>query len=336
MPEARIMAVAICGLLAWLIAVWVERNAARLGLVQEPNHRSSHHRPTPAGGGLGIAVAASLFGLWVGQDFRFALITALSLGFAAIGYLDDARDVPFGYRFAAQAILLAVFLAWGPVLPPISVFGMMVDGLLFAAILLFVALWWVNLFNFMDGIDGIAAMQAIFMLVCGAVLAAVSSDITGDSVVWWMWAAAFATIGFLVVNFPPARVFMGDTGSNYLAFMVAALALSSVAAGRLTYATWAVLASLFVSDATVTLVRRMWNREPFFAAHRQHAYQRLSRRLGRHRPVTLGYLAANVLFVAPMAYLALATPWAWPVAAVTYAVLLVAMTVLGAGRPEHA
>lgn len=130
---------------------------------------------------------------------------------------------------------------------------------------------------------------------------------------------------------------MGDVGSTWLAFMVFALALLSVQAGWLNYATCLVLAAVFVTDATVTLLTRLLRRGRWYEAHRIHAYQKLTRRWGEHRPVTLRTVAINVLWLAPLAGACAAWPqWAFGWVLLAYAPLLVGAIVLGAGRPDHA
>jgi Fuc2NAc and GlcNAc transferase len=207
-------------------------------------------------------------------------------------------------------------------------------------LLLLAGVWWINLFNFMDGIDGIAGSQAVFMLLAGAGLAAWGRpDVTADPIWILMLCMAAAAIGFLCLNWPPARIFMGDVGSTYLAFIISALALATVQAGWLSYPVWLVLGAMFVSDATVTLLTRMIRHERWHAPHRSHAYQRLARHYGKsghtHLPVTLLTIGINILGLAPLAWACLAWPqWAWGFVVLAYAPLLAAVIALGAGKPD--
>lgn len=216
-----------------------------------------------------------------------------------------------------------------------------VTGWVLFGLLMLAGVWWINLFNFMDGIDGIAGVQAIFMLLAGAVLVLWAEPQAVHSPVWmWMLCVAAATAGFLLLNWPPAKIFMGDVGSTWLAFMVFALALLCVQAGWLSYAAWLVLAAVFVTDATVTLLTRMLRGERWYEAHRSHAYQRLSRRWqgGRkagHRAVTLLVVAVNGLWLAPWAWACVQ----WPAVSVAFVVaaylpLVLAVLWLGGGRPD--
>ena len=180
-------------------------------------------------------------------------------------------------------------------------------------------------------------MQAVFMLLAGAVLAMWAVPEAVHSPVWmWMLCAAAATVGFLLLNWPPAKIFMGDVGSTWLAFMVFSLALLSVQAGWLSYAVWLVLAAVFVTDASVTLLTRMLRGERWYEAHRSHAYQKLARRWGGHRPVTLCAVGVNVLWLAPLAGACAAWPqWVFGWVLLAYLPLVVGAVALDAGRSER-
>jgi Fuc2NAc and GlcNAc transferase len=184
----------------------------------------------------------------------------------------------------------------------------------------------------MDGIDGIAGAQAVCMCVTGAVLAYHTGG--GALAALPMALLAAATIGFLLWNWPPARIFMGDVGSGYLGFALGVLALWTVAEGWLTPWVWLILGGAFLADATVTLFRRARARVQLVEAHRSHAYQRLSRHWGSHRPVTLAFVAVNMLWLAPWA--TVATRWPSSGAACALAALAPLFFLaarLGAGRP---
>lgn len=315
-------------LLAWLGTRLVLLLAGRMGLVQAPNFRSSHGKPTPHGGGLGIVLGGGAAGVWLAwvQGGMLWLISGLAFLLAMLGLWDDIRHLPARTRLAVQVLLCALLLqALGDFTP-----------LALAGLLLFAGVWWVNLFNFMDGIDGLAATQAVFMLAVGAALAAWFFPAATGAAGWlWMLAVAAATLGFMVFNWPPARIFMGDVGSTYLAFMIFALALLSVREGWLTYPAWLVLGAGFVADASLTLLRRMLAGERWFEAHRSHAYQRLSRRWSSHRRVTLLSIAINLLWLAPLAWACLAWPrWAWVCVVLAYAPLVTAILAVGAGKKD--
>jgi Fuc2NAc and GlcNAc transferase len=165
--------------------------------------------------------------------------------------------------------------------------------------------WSLNLFNFMDGIDGIAASEGVFVALAGAVLSAAIG--TSASVPAIALVLGFACAGFLVWNWPPARVFMGDVGSGYIGFAIAVLVLIAARDNPVAWFVWLTLGAVFFVDATVTLARRWFRRERVYEAHRSHAYQLLARRFG-HRPVTLGVLLVNVFWLLPCAWFAVAFP----------------------------
>ena len=335
-------------LLAWGVAVWVRRHAETLRLVQIPNHRSSHVRPTPTGGGLGIVVAGSMAGLGLVLFFGW-IIGGVVLGLAAIlagvGLCDDVAHLPTRVRFGVQVVVCAgglIALGDLPALALGSRLEFQVTGWALFGLLLLAGVWWINLFNFMDGIDGIAGMQAVFMLLAGAVMAVWAVPEAVHSPIWmWMLCVAAATVGFLLLNWPPAKIFMGDVGSTWLAFMVFVLALLSVQAGWLSYAVWLVLAAVFVTDATVTLLTRMLRGQRWYEAHRSHAYQRLSRRWqgGRkagHRSVTLLVAAVNGLWLAPWAWACVRWPdWSLAFVMAAYAPIVSAALWLGAGKADQ-
>ena len=331
-------------LVAWGVAAWVRHRAEALRLVQAPNHRSSHVLPTPNGGGLGIVVAGSFAGIALVLLFGWTLgwfVLGLSALLAAVGLRDDIQHLPARVRFGVQLAVCAGLLFWLGDLPKFTFstgLEFELGGLALSGLLLLAGVWWINLFNFMDGIDGIAGARAVFMLLGGAVLSAwVNADVMSSPVWMLMLCVVAATVGFLLLNWPPAKIFMGDVGSTWLAFMIFALALLSVQAGWLSYATWLVLAAVFVTDATVTLLTRLLRGERWYEAHRNHAYQKLARRWGGHRPVTLRAVAVNMLWLAPLAGACTAWPqWAFGWALLAYAPLVVGAVALGAGRQEHA
>jgi len=335
-------------LAAWAIGAWVCRYAHVLGLVQVPNLRSSHVQPTPAGGGVGIAVAVSLVGFSLAWMQGWAMgwgVLGLAAVLAAVGLHDDIRHVPASIRFAVQTLVsvgLIVLLGQLPPLHFLQALRIEIAGGVLGGLLVLSALWWVNLFNFMDGIDGIAATQAAFMLCFAALAVAVTHPAgTADPVWVLMLCVVAATLGFLALNWPPAKIFMGDVGSTWLGFMLFALALISVQKGWLNYAVWIVLASVFVTDATVTLLNRVARGKKWHEAHRDHAYQQLAQRWqgdrkAGHRSVTLLIGAVNLLWVAPWACACLIRPdWSLAFILAAYAPLVLAAWRLGAGRPKH-
>ncbi|CAI2717077.1 UDP-N-acetylmuramyl pentapeptide phosphotransferase/UDP-N-acetylglucosamine-1-phosphate transferase [Nitrospina watsonii] len=337
--------------------------APTLGLVHAPSGRDSHEGLIPSGGGMGMVLASMMAGGFMfyfltpdsvseEEGLKLIAVLGLALPLAVVGLRDDIQHLSAKVRLGTQVAVVGGLLALMGELPdlfltpPFSLVGegVRVGGWVLLGLLWFAGVWWVNLFNFMDGIDGIASVQAIFMLVVGAGLSVgFFPEVLHNSVCLLMLGIVAATVGFLLFNWPPAKIFMGDCGSTWLAFMIYALALLSIQAGWLSYAVWLVLGAVFVTDATVTLVTRILCGERWYEGHCSHAYQRLSRRWdnGRpksgHRSVTLLVIAINLLWLGPFAWACLKwQQWSIVWLALAYVPLIVATVLLGAGRPDPA
>jgi len=301
-----------CVLVAFLVSFMSVRVAIayahRRGMLDAPGKRRSHSIPTPRGGGIGIVIgalagmpAALLLlpvspGAGVVAAFSVAVIAV-----AAIGWLDDHGSLPIKPRLLIQlaaTLLLCVAVA------------SLTTSLLWALPLLLAGVWCINLHNFMDGIDGLAAQQAMFFGAASAALAwaAGSPAMAGAGL-----AMAAASLGFWWFNRSPARIFMGDVGSGTLGLMV--FAISAMLWAFRTNLLWPALvfSSAFVIDATLTLLVRMLRGARWYTPHREHLYQWLVRRGSSHRKVAAGYLAWNVLVCVPVAWIAFrwaaAAPW---------------------------
>lgn len=316
----------------------VRRYALERSLLDVPNSRSSHSVPTPRGGGVAI-VAALLAGVLVvgltGQmDPR--LLTALvggGLVVAAVGFLDDHRSVPPVWRLGAHFLAATWAVVWLGGLPP-AVLGLRADLAILGSMLAVVAtVWLLNLYNFMDGIDGIASVEAITVSACAAMLYMLD-DATASEIAPPLLLAV-AVLGFLIWNFPRAKVFMGDAGSGFIGFVLAVLAIRSASIAPRYLWCWVILLGSFVVDATVTLVVRALQGKRVYEAHRSHAYQHAAARAGWHAPVTLAWGAVNVGWLLPWAFL-VASQRMHPLVALAaaYTPLVAAAVWFGAGRDE--
>lgn len=327
----------VAALAAYAATALIRRNAVRLGVVQSPNARSSHTIPTPSGGGVGIVLGGSIAtaAAALTQPWPNVLLLVTALLVAAVGFYDDRRPLPARMRLGAQVVLVGIAIGFGvPIDTLQQQAGIPLPGIVVALLALIAIVYWVNLFNFMDGIDGIAGSQAIFMCCAAALLGALHAQaMTSDTAFWILLGVSAATLGFLLQNWPPAKIFMGDAGSTYLGFVIAILALLTIASGWLTLPQWVILAAAFVSDATVTLFRRLLLGEKVFEAHRRHAYQVLSRRWSSHRRVTLTFIGVNVVWLLPLAYAA--QGWGWIAVVIAYLPLVGLALYVGAGAPER-
>lgn len=321
---------------SWAGVALVRRYALRR-LLDVPNERSSHSQPTPRGGGLALTVAhllgvaaATQLGL-LSPAVAIALLGGGTL-VAVIGFLDDHGHVAAPLRLLCHFFALSWSAWWLGGLPPVDFGWGAVDlGRIGTALMVFYCVWFLNLFNFMDGIDGIAGVQALSMSVTAALLLVLVNPDGGNALPLVLLACA--TTGFLVWNWPPARIFMGDVGSGYLGFALGALAIWTVAEGWLTPWVWVILGGAFLADATVTLFVRARSRLAVAEPHRSHAYQRLGRHLGGHKPVTLAFAAINVFWLGPWALAATKWPqYAMVCAVLAVSPLFVAASRLGAGR----
>lgn len=322
-----------------LLTHWVRGHALRRHMLDIPNSRSSHVVPTPRGGGVAIVlvVCVALLGiaLWDPERRILAFLIAMA-GFAvaAVGYLDDQRGVSAWKRLATHTLGVATVLFATSDLGPLEMPGLPAVPALHWAVALLSLVWLLNLFNFMDGIDGIAAMEAAFVSLALAGCLYFGAGAFGPAMALSVTLAG-ASLGFLAHNWPPARIFMGDVGSGFLGLMLGALALLAHRAEGIDVRIIGILLATFVTDATVTLVRRILRGEKWHEAHRSHAYQWLSRRCDSHLAVTLGALAINVGWLFPLALLASRRQQdAWALCMLAYLPLVAFAIYAGAGRAE--
>jgi UDP-N-acetylmuramyl pentapeptide phosphotransferase/UDP-N-acetylglucosamine-1-phosphate transferase len=286
------LAAVFSALLSWLtIALMLRFGYA--GPVDRPNHRSLHQVAVPRSGGLGI-VAGTLVGFFAAPP-PLVLWVALG-GLVGISLLDDFRSLQARIRLLVQ--LTAAVLVTSTLIPS----GWGVAGQV--ASVLFIV-WMTNLYNFMDGANGLAGGMATLGFAAYALVALLAGQY--DLAIWSGCIAA-AAVGFLFFNFDPARIFMGDVGSVPLGFLAAAIGLQGWWSGA--WPAWFPLLvfSVFIVDATVTLLRRGLRGEKVWVAHREHYYQRLIQSGWSHRRLALtAYLlmfatagSACLLIAAPL------------------------------------
>ncbi|MGE6527563.1 MraY family glycosyltransferase [Pseudomonas sp. NPDC077382] len=289
---------------------WVlRRYALARSLMDIPNARSSHSVPTPRGGGVAIVLSylAALMLLAALGDISANVTLALSgagAGVAVLGFLDDHGHIPARWRLLGHFVSATWALYWLGGLAPLPIFAVTLDmgwlGHVLAAVYL---VWLLNLYNFMDGIDGIASVEAVCVCLGGALLYTMAAAAgTVDAAPFGLpLLLAGAVAGFLFWNFPPARIFMGDAGSGFLGITLGILSLQAAWLTPQLFWSWLILLGVFVVDATVTLLRRLLRGDRVYEAHRSHAYQYASRHFGRHLPVTLAVGAVNLMWLLPLA-----------------------------------
>ncbi len=288
---------------AFFLTGRLRRYALARSLMDVPNARSSHVTPTPRGGGVAIVLCfLGVLPLLVALgalDVAGAWAMAGAGGLVAlIGFLDDHRHIAARWRLLAHfgaAVWALVWLQPAGVMPAGVPGGASGVSMVLAALYL---VWMLNLYNFMDGIDGIASVEAI--CVCG-----------GGALLYWLHGAnanalvplslAGAVLGFLVWNFPPAKIFMGDAGSGFLGMTLGVLSFQAAVVSPDLFWGWTILLGVFIVDATYTLIRRLLHGDRVYEAHRSHAYQHAVRRAGRHLPVTLAVAGINLFWLLPLA-----------------------------------
>ena len=294
--------------------------APKRGWVAVPNRRGFHAKPTPTLGGLGLALPILAWLGWLAmQEPRFAALAVAVGGVGLIGLIDDLRELRWPPRLAAHC-LAAVLALWAlaPEWP-----------LMLLALTLVLMVWHVNLFNFMDGIDGLAGSACLFFCLAVQLLSGGAPGWLGDL----LWVTAGGTLGFLACNWPPARIFMGDVGSVLLGLLLAAIAVALVAQGILSAIACLILLTGLWFDTTYTLCVRIATRQRFTEAHRSHLYQKVAARRGQLW-TTLAFSGFCLLWLLPLAWLAQTRPaygWLWLLAAALP--LAVAAPLLRAGLP---
>lgn len=294
----------IAGCISLLLTSALRRYALSKSLIDVPNARSSHTVPTPRGGGVAIVLSflllvplLSIFSLlpWASA---WGLIGA-GVGVAVLGFLDDHGHIAARWRLLGHFSAAVWALFWLGGIPPLTIIGVVFDmGWIGVVLSLFYLVWMLNLYNFMDGIDGLASVEAIAVCLSVSLIYALMGF---SSLAWAPLLLSFTVAGFLYWNFPPAKIFMGDAGSGFLGVTLGILSLQAAWASPALLWVWVILMGVFVVDATFTLVRRLVRGDKVYEAHRSHAYQYASRQFGRHLPVTLTVGFVNVVWLLPVA-----------------------------------
>ena len=290
LPYAAVLALLLSAGLTRLALAYAERRR----MVDLPGARRSHAAPTPRGGGAGPVLAMLIVGFGLAWPFDpsryFAFASAFALA-AGLGWWDDHRNLGVGVRLAAQLAIcggLAWFLLTGSAgaLPTIACVAWL--------------LLYLNLHNFMDGINGLAAAQTAF---CAGAFALLAGEGGGFAPYWLCVVGAVAALGFLPFNFPRARIFMGDVGSTALGLWLAAMAVLLAWSGALAAGSALIVMSAFVVDGAMTLGYRVLRGKRWWRPHREHLYQWLARAGWTHVRVVGAYFAWNVLLALPLAWM---------------------------------
>ena len=296
-PAATGVLLAAALAVSWSGVEFFRRWSLGRNLLDVPNDRSSHSTPTPRGGGLVIAAACLLGYVMIAAVFGAPFFWGYIVGaliVAAISWLDDLYSLPFWSRLIAHTIAALILITdvgyWRDIFLPVFGFDLHLGPVLGVVVTAGWVVWLLNAYNFMDGIDGIAALQAAIAAIGWSVLA-FAFGLNGV----FLFAALLACVstGFLIHNWEPAKIFMGDVGSAFLGYTLAAFPLLAGAEAT-TVIQWLPLAGVllvwfFVLDTVFTLARRALARKKVWEAHREHVYQRLLIEGRNHSTVTLLY-----------------------------------------------
>ena len=269
-------------------------------LLDVPNERSLHVVPTPRGGGVAILLVVSIAQALAILMGKLTFTTGMpwllaTVAYGVLGAWDDHKSLSSGFRLLFQFGLAASYLGllvitnhW-----PLSLLGAVA-----AIVAVFAVVWSVNLYNFMDGTDGIAGIQALAAAAGGACL---SANLNLPGIAFVSSSVAGASLGFLMWNWQPAKIFLGDVGSYFLGSQFALLAINTMLAGFEPWF-WLILLAPFIVDASLTLLRRIVCGEPWRSAHRSHAYQLLVRQGWTHRAVAASLLGIVAMGLGPLAW----------------------------------
>ncbi|MDB3890834.1 glycosyl transferase family 4 [Gammaproteobacteria bacterium] len=342
-----------------VLSAGVIRYGPRFGLLDTPVARSAHVAPKPLGGGAALAAPYFLCVIWFVASAAISESALAYLGclfIVVLGFSDDRWQLSSKIRLPVQFIVsVAAVRAIGVDSVDFGFFSLS-EPFTLSLLAVLSLVWLCNLTNFMDGIDGIAASQLLVTsLSCVVLLVGLEDGLEGvlegvlgsgmdaaagesgehDVVLTLSVVLAASAAGFLLWNWSPASLFMGDAGSGFIGFALGLLALESLVTQRMSVWSWVLLLGVFIADTAVTLLVRIIRGERWYEGHSQHAYQILSRRLNSHPRVVGGVILINICWLLPLAWVAGILPhYGVLFATIGLAPLLLGCYRLGAGRAD--
>lgn len=300
------------------IGTWAFRSFALYkGIVANPNFRSLHQRPIATGGGIAFALVflSTIVGLRLTGLIDSDWILAICLGGAVAtvtGFVDDVAQIRPAVKLVVQGVLAAWILGCSGGAPLLGLQWMPIT--IDLAVSWLAIVWLMNLYNFIDGIDGMAASGAAF--ICATSIVAVLFATGNGALMFIFGLLAICCLGFLPFNWSPASIFMGDSGSLFLGYCFSALIAKTAVEGDISLWTWLIVFGYFAGDTTTTTLVRIFMVKKWYGAHRSHAYQNLARISGSHLKVVGGVSLYHVLWLLPLAIWSTREPRAAPFAAV--------------------
>lgn len=275
---------------SFFLTYWIKNYAIKKSLIASVNERSSHTVPTPHGGGIAISITwfIGLIYLFLNNQIESGLFYALSVGIiiSVVSFLDDIYELSAKLRIIVQSSVAIFGISFIGGFNSLN-FGILeISNPIFVNIFAFLLIiWFINLYNFLDGINGYAGSEAVFLGLAGFML-------FGDN---HFLVLIVSVLGFLFWNYNKAKIFMGDVGSTLLGYNTAIFTIYYANIESTNLWIWVVLFGLFWFDATLTLVRRKLNKEKLSQAHKKHAYQRLTQSGWSHYKVTNWSIVINVI-----------------------------------------
>ncbi len=276
------------------ITIFLYKHKSTVCRLDIPNHRSAHTSPTPRGGGIAVVgsffIGISLL-LWKQQlslDLFISIIIATII-VAITGLIDD--------YFNCSAIKR---LIWHCVAASILSYQLYSYTLILNIFSIIYLVWLLNIFNFMDGIDSLTAMETITICINSMILYNITGINTHQLYLLPLTLSA-SVCGFVIFNLPPARIFMGDIGSGFLGILIGLFSLLAAKYSINLFFGWITLTAVFITDTSITLLRRWLNKEDIFTSHNQHAYQHAARYYKKHSKVTINIILINLLWLLPLA-----------------------------------
>lgn len=277
-------------LASFSLTYFIKNYMIKKSLVATVNERSSHTTPTPHGGGIALAITwfIGLFYLFITNQIEQNLFYALLFGavISIVSFFDDIYELSPKIRLMVQAIVAigGLYFLGGFETLTFGIFDL--QNLIFTNIFaFFMIIWFINLYNFLDGINGYAGSEAIFLSIAGFIL------FSGNHFL----VLSVAVLGFLYWNWNKAKIFMGDVGSTLLGYNIAIFTIYYANEESTNFWIWIILFGVYWFDATLTLIRRKLNKEKLSQAHKKHGYQRLTQAGWSHYKVTNYSIGLNMI-----------------------------------------
>ncbi len=324
-------------LLSFLLVVIIRQYSLSKSLLLDvPNARSAHSIPTPRGGGLSFVICflISILFVWhhrfIESSFASALLASSVV--ALIGFVDDNYSLSSVLRLAVHLFVCALCVYLMGIIPGLSVHKIHLTSVVMLIVASLYLGWMLNLYNFMDGIDGLASIETISICLSGTALYGFNNNLQAAIPLLLLSAAV---LGFLMLNFPPAKIFMGDVGSGFLGLVLGIFSLQAMQGSTHLFVCWLIIMGVFIVDASLTLAIRLLSRKNIMLAHSSHAYQHASRIYRSHAIVALTIAFINLVWLLPMALLVNSTKLP-PLIGVllAYTPLVIAAYTLRAGKEE--